>query len=335
MGKPASGYRSGIGGCKMKKIINFTTSYYDTDRYSDNNELKTFYKNLGLDGLELMRVGGNENEIVRADDVIGIHMRYFTAWMDLWTGDERRLLSEFENYETVRGIYGGTEREALTQAFIDNLNALPEAVPEYYVFHVSECQLAESMRRSYHYGSDMVINAVIELVNSFSGAINGSPAFLFENLWYPGLDMTEPELTYRLMEKAKYPNTGVMLDFGHLLNTNTALRTIDEGVDYIHTVLDKYNDLNFIKGIHLHQSLSGAYAEDLKRTWASAAGNYKERNRAVFPHIFQIDAHKPFASFRVNELLERIRPDYLVMEQLSSKQDEHESNLKEQLRYII
>ena len=319
----------------MKKIINFTTSIYDTERYADNTDLKSFYRGLGFNGLELMRVGIDEKGIVSADDVIGIHLRYFTAWMDLWTGDTQKLLSEFGDYETVKQVYGGTTREAITQMYIDNLNALPEAKAEYLVLHVSECQLAEAMKRRYHYNCEAVIDATIELVDSFIGTIQHSPVLLFENLWYPGLDMLEPALTYKLLEKVRYPYTGVMLDIGHLLNTNTKLRTIDEGVDYVHKVLDMYGDLSFIRGIHLHQSLSGAYAEELMRNWAAPGGDYNERRIAVMPHVFKIDTHQPFASEHVNELIGRIRPEYLVMEQMSSDRFEHERNLKEQLKYLL
>jgi hypothetical protein len=318
----------------MKRIINFTTTLYDTDRYRDNADLKAFYRELGFDGLELMRLGDNKNGIVTAEDVIGIHMRYFTTWMDLWTGDEGRLLSEFGDYDAVRQTYGGTIREALTQAFVDDLNAPPRVLPEYLVFHVSECNIAESILRRYHYGSEAVIDAVIELTYSFREAVQGSPALLFENLWYPGLNMLEPDMTFKLLEKAKYPNVGVMLDMGHLLNTNTALRAIDEGIEYIHRVLDLYGDLAFIKGVHLHQSLSGEYAEGLMRTWTPPDGSYDERRRSVFPHIFKIDTHRPFASERVNELIERIQPEYLTIEQLSPDRFEHARNLKEQLRYL-
>ena len=318
----------------MKKIMNFTTSIYDTDRYRDNADLKKFYRRFGFDGLELMRAGDDKKGIVSADDVIGIHVRYFTAWMDLWTGNEKRLLSEYGDYDTVSQMYGGATREAITQFFIDNLNAPPHVIPEYLVFHVSECQLAESMLRQYHYSPIEVIDAAIELIDSISYAIEGSPVLLFENLWYPGLTMLEPNLTSRLLEKTKYTKTGVMLDIGHLLNTNMALRTIDEGMDYIHEVLNMYDDLSFIKGLHLHQSLSGTYAQDLIRNWTPSGNSYNERRISAIPHIFQIDTHEPFASKRINELIAMIQPEYLVIEQMSADRFEHEQKLEEQLYYL-
>ena len=316
----------------MKRIMNFTTSMHDTERYKDNADLKAFYREYGCDGLELMKVGEDKKGIIRAEDVIGVHIRYLTTWMDLWKGDEERLIREFGDSNTVLEIFGGANRDAISKFFAGNLNAPPHVAPEYLVFHVSECQIAEAMLRKYHYNSEEVIDASIELIDSFSDAIQGSPVLLFENLWYPGLNMLDPSLTFKLMEKVKYPNTGVMLDIGHLLNTNTALRTIDQGVDYIHKVLDIYGDLSFIKGIHLHQSLSGEYAEEQMRNWTLSEGSYYERRLGV--DIFKIDTHQPFASKRVNELIEKIQPEYLVIEQVSANRFEHSRNLEEQLRYF-
>ena len=49
-----------------------------------------------------------------------------------------------------------------------------------------------------------------------------------------------------------------MLDTGHLIHTNTDIKTQQDAVDYINTVLDKHDELSsYIKGIHLNQSLSG------------------------------------------------------------------------------
>lgn len=74
-------------------------------------------------------------------------------------------------------------------------------------------------------------------------------------------------MTARLLAQVRYPKCGVMLDTGHLMHTNPALRTPDEAVDYIHRILDRYADLSFIKGIHLHQSLTGDVALDLMQHW--------------------------------------------------------------------
>lgn len=48
-----------------------------------------------------------------------------------------------------------------------------------------------------------------------------------------------------------------MLDIGHLLHTNTALRTEEDAVKYLREVLGRYEDLSIILGVHYHQTLEG------------------------------------------------------------------------------
>ena len=71
----------------------------------------------------------------------------------------------------------------------------------------------------------------------FKGAEDG-PDLLLENLWWPGLTMTDPALTGRLLDRVEYPKKGLMLDTGHLMNANRNLAGQREGVDYIHRMLD-------------------------------------------------------------------------------------------------
>jgi sugar phosphate isomerase/epimerase len=235
--------------------MNITTGTEDTSRYLDNADLKSFYRRFGLDGLEVMQIGGDGGQILRNDDVIGFHLKYFTSWMDLWMGDTSRLLEEFGDIETVKQVFGGITKDALIEAYKRNLDFAATMLPEYLVFHVSDCTMRESMKRQYHYSDGMVVEAAAELVNCITDFIQGTPMLLFENLWYPGLTMTSPDITNLLLDKVNYSNKGFMLDIGHLLHTNMNLGTIESGVDYILSVLEQYKDISFIKGIHLSVEL--------------------------------------------------------------------------------
>ena len=146
--------------------------------------------------------------------------------------------------------------------------------------------------------------------------------------------MLDPEMTARLLAQVRYPKCGVMLDTGHLMHTNPALRTPDEAVDYIHRILDRYADLSFIKGIHLHQSLTGDVAMDLMQHWQPVPGDYQARIWEVIGHIFQVDRHQPFATPRVQELIDRIQPAYLVLELISSDRPMHAELLRQQVKFL-
>lgn len=315
----------------MKKIMNITTCAEDLTRYRDNADLVHFYRQFGLDGLEVLQAGEDERNVIAPENVIGVHLRYYSAWMDLWKENDERLLAEYGDRETVARVFGGLTKQALSEAYRVNLKfALPQK-PEYLVFHVSECTLAESMLRRYHYTDEEVIDAAADLVNEWTDSIEGQPWLLFENLWYSGLTMQKPELIPRLLERVSHPRTGVMLDIGHLLHTNPALRSMDQAIDYIYETLAGFgNDLSFIRGVHLHQTLSGKYAQYLMQHWRPGTGDYQEKLWTLLPDIFKIDSHQPFLSPRLSQLLEMISPDYLVYEFISADREQHAACLRKQ-----
>lgn len=319
----------------MKTVMNITTCYEDTDRYRDIEDLRDFYRGFGLDGLEVLEAGSDEKGLILPEDTIGVHLRYYSGWMDLWTGDKQRLLDEFQTMENVLMTYGGDDKTAIIEAYRRNIQFANTLKPEYLVFHVSECTMAESMLRRYHYTDEQVCDAVIELLNAVTDEIEGQPWLLLENLWYVGLTMERPEIIRRLLDGVRYSKTGVMLDMGHLMHTNPELQNPDEAVDYIHSILDRYEDLCSIKGIHLHQSLSGPYIKDCMAHWQQIEGTYTQQLWTVMGHIFKIDTHKPFQSHRIHELLDRLSGlEFLCLEQISGTREEHAANLAEQVRYF-
>lgn len=312
----------------MRQVMNITTCDEDLLRFDSRQDLDAFYRSFDLDGLEVLEAGPARPGWIDDKNTIGVHLCYYAAWMDFWTGNRERLLAEFGEEENWLQFYGGHDRTALIEAYRNNLAFAAGLEPEYLVFHVSDCTMAESMCRRYYYKEEQVADAAIQLLNSLR--ISGQPWLLLENLWYPGLTMLRPEIWQRLRDGLQYEKVGVMLDVGHLLHTNMALRTADEAVDYIHSILDQYEDLSFIRGIHLHQSLTGAYAARLQETWQPVSGTYTQQLWEVMGHIFQIDTHKPFLSPRIREIIDRIQPDYLVWEQISSSRAAHSDQLAQQ-----
>ena len=316
----------------MRHIMNITTSSEDLDRFQSRQDLEHFFREHKLDGLEVLQAGTDTRQLIDPEHAIGVHLRYDAGWMDFWLGDEKRLMIEYGDPAEWERCFGGSGRDALISAYQKNLDFAATMNPEYLVFHVSDCSTIESMRREYHYTDEQVADAAIELLNSLE--IHGQPWLLLENLWYPGLTMLRPEIWQRLKAGIRYPKVGVMLDVGHLLHTDMALRTEDDAVDYIHRVLDRYEDLSIIKGIHLHQSLTGHYAAELQNNWQPAEGDYTTRLWEVLGHIFRIDTHKPFRSPRIREILDRVQPEYLVWEQISADRAQHGAQLTQQLAVL-
>ena len=318
----------------MHQSMNMTGFSDDVGRFRDTADLENYLREYGLDGVELMDFGGEMPAILRPDHVRGVHLPCQSCWMPLWTGDEEKLKAEFGDRETWRQVFGGDTREALVHSLGDSLDTAARWNPEYLVLHVSECSMADSMQGTHSYSDEDVIDAAAELVNAAEPHIHGTPWLLFENLWYDGLTMERPEITERLLSLVHYPKTGIMLDVGHLMHTNLALRTEEEAVDYFHTVLDRFDDLTPIRGIHLHQTLSGKFCQKLRETWKPAEGDYYRRMESILGNIFQIDAHRPFLSPRIGEILRRIRPDYLTLELISRDREEHGGSLLRQRQVL-
>lgn len=315
----------------MKKMMNLTTTDEDLLRFKDNADLKSVYTGHGLDGVELLAFDEDGAGKVLPEDVVGMHLKYLSYWVCVWNGDEQRIMDEFGDWDAVRKAFGGTGRDAIRKLYADNLAVARRYNPEYGVFHVTDISIKASMDWDFEYTDEQVVKAVIELVNDVYTNLDDGFALLFENLWWPGMTATRPEIVDMLLSGIKHSNRGVMLDIGHLLHTNPNLRTLDESIDYVYRILDRYDNLDFIRGIHLHQTLNGEYVQRIKENPLELTSGYYGRSMGIMSHIFEIDNHKPFISDRLERLIQDIAPEYLVLEFISSSREEHERYLAEQM----
>jgi sugar phosphate isomerase/epimerase len=301
------------------------------ERYSDCNDIRRFCRKHRLDGLELLPYGNNTLGVIPADMVVGVHLSFFNSWVDFWNRNEAGVLAEFGAWETAEEILG-SDRQALVDRYKAQLDFAESLKVEYVVFHVSDVSIAESVSYMFSHTDVEVIDTALELINAILDGGRYSFRFLVENLWWPGFTMTFPNMTRRLLDGIGYDRKGIMLDVGHLLHTNNALRTEKEGLGYIHTLLDAHGSLcDHIKGIHLHQSLTGAYVQALIANPPTLAAPYYDRFGQIYEHIHKIDAHEPFTAEGVSRLIERINPDYLTYEFSTRSRAEHEDFLSRQI----
>ncbi len=313
----------------MKTQFNITTSFCDLDRFASRQEFLDLLD--GFDGVELMVCGEDERNLIRPENVVGLHMSSFYCWLDFWQGDLDRCLQEFGTEEAMYAYYGGETRQALIDRFRIDLANAKKYGAEYMVYHVSDSNSLETLTGQYAHSDEEVIDAACELINAALNGVTDGPMLLLENLWEPGLTFTRPEMTARLLKGICYPNTGIMLDTGHLLHTNLALRTQKEGLEYIHRRLGEHGELcNHICGIHLNQSLTGAYMRRVRRNPPDLSKDYNEKAGQLFEYVFRADQHKPFAAPGVGELIECIAPDYLTFEFISNDLNQHRTMLRRQ-----
>lgn len=317
----------------MKTMFNLTTSADDLDRFASQSELLSLMD--GFDGVELMCLEEDARHIIPPNRVIGLHMGYFPCWLDFWNGDTAALKREFDDRQTWERCYGGADRRALIGRFRRDLYNAHRYGAEYVVFHVSDATVRESFTEVYRHTDEEVIDAACALINAVFAAEDGGLALLVENLWQPGLTLTRPDMTARLLAGIAYPNKGIMLDTGHLMHTNPALKTQKEALAYLHAMLDAHGALcNYIRGVHLNQSLTGAYRARIRKDPPPLGRTYAERCGQMFTHAFAVDRHLPFTCQGVGGLIRRIAPAYLTFEFITADCAQHRAYLDEQTRAL-
>lgn len=297
----------------MIELLSLTNTECDLGRFSDFSSLSQFLDAHGLGGLELMPYRSEATGYLPASSVVGLHLGYFTTWVDFWRGDEAAVLREFGTMEEAEHHFGGSTREALAAFFRGQMDMAARLGVRYVVFHVADVSLAETLSYRFIHTDEAVCTAAAALLAEVLRGRNDSFEILLENLWWPGLTLLRPEITESLLEAV--PRAGIMLDTGHLLHTNRGLRTEDEGIQYIHRVLDAHPGIEErIRGMHLHQSLTGEFVEGVIAGEHRLEGTYFERLCRVYEYVLGMDEHRPFAAKAVKGLIARVAPEYLTHE---------------------
>lgn len=356
----------------MEQILYIPSFDEMLKEYRDADDLRQSYEQYGCGGLEIIRCNyGQENQDASSDEgwdearrnrrvtgaaaispamIRGVHMIFYSMWLDFWKGNEIRLLDEFGDRETWEGFYMGKDRSALLRQFKDDMEYANLVGAEYVVFHVSEVTLQGVFTHEHIYDDEEVIDTAIELINMLLDGTDYHFYFLMENLWWPGLTMTNPAMTKRLLDGVHYEKKGIMLDLGHLMCTNTELKSEDDAIDYICEILDAHGALQtksdtekggegrpltaYIKGVHMHQSVTGEFAknalEEVRENGLQLAADYYKRFSQAYKLLGNIDTHKPFTSPRAKELMEKIAPDYVVHEVIAQNRGERDAMLAQQ-----
>ena len=282
----------------MKTSMNFTTSIYDAERFTDAGDLRQFYRGFGLDGLELMPLEPGLPVQITPDMVVGVHLHCPPDWME-------------------------TDRTELIETYREDLAFAKQMGASYVVFHASQISMEEALVYTFSHSDEEVVTACCDLVNALMDGQDYTFEFLLENLWWRGLTFLRPEIAGALLDGIHYPKTGFMLDTGHLMNTNWNLATPDEAVAYIHSVLDKNEQyLPKIRGIHLNQSLSGSYVREYLKRPPFDRSDYDAWVYHVYDHIFHIDQHRPFVAEGVKELVKRIDPAFVTYEYITNDREQ-------------
>lgn len=290
---------------------------------------------LGLDGIEGIWGGEDIPADFPPDLLVGYHLTFYSDWLDFYREDKAALRRKFGSLRAAHDFYGG-DPNIIVESFRSDLARARSLGAKYVVFHVSDASLEEAFTYQWQHSDEEIIGEMLGVINTFLADVPPDFEFLVENQWWPGFTFTEPEKTARLLDGINFPQKGIMLDTGHLLNTNLKLRSQAEGLAYIHALLDKHGDLcRHIRGVHLHQGLSGAFVR--KHTGflpEDYPQDYLERWHVAYEQVMQIDRHRPWTNPQVAALLERLQPEYLTHELYAQSRAARRRAVRRQLNTI-
>lgn len=314
----------------MKTLLHFINDIRTTAEYESASDLLSSYRKFGVDGLEIIR-SGVDSPLVLPEMVIGYHLPFYANWMDFWMGNTEGLTREFGAASVWESFYHGKDKQALVSLYQNEMDYADKIGAEYAVFHVSNVTTREGFSHQFSYTDEQVADAAAELINqAFGGRKYGVYLFL-ENLFWPGLTYQNPRIAARLLERINYHKTALLLDTGHLMCTNPSLKNQSEACAYIHQTLDGLGSLaKEIRGVHLHQSITGEYVRWASRNQPVLASDFWERFEQAYQHILRIDSHKPMTDPGTPALIRRIEPQYVTYEFTSSGRREREALLKQQ-----
>ena len=300
----------------MIQSVNFPISSYCIAPYGGWDVLGRRVRALGLDGVEGIVDPDDLDAAFPQELLSGYHLVFYPDWLDFWRQDEKALLRKFGSWDMVERVYRGRRPEDLMGQFRQDLAfALSMGTP-YVVFHVSDVSLEEGYTYRWLHSDREVLDAAAEFINELLRGAEPTFDFLVENQWWPGFTFTDPAKTEHLLFRIDYPRTGIMLDTGHLMNTNTRLRTQRQGIEYILKQYRAHGELaKRVLGVHFHQSLSGAYVRrNTGKLPEDFPTDYFEGFFREYPHIESIDRHRPWTDPGCTAILDAAEPLYLTHE---------------------
>ena len=320
----------------MIQTTNFPLSTYSVQPYGGWEAIGETVKELGLDGLEVIADPDNLADDIPRELVKGYHMTFYVDWLDFWRQDEKALMHKFGSWDTVREVYRGTKPEDLLGHFREDLALAIRLGAPYMVFHVSDVSLEEGYTYRWLHSDQEVLEGAVEFINELLKDVEPTFDFLVENQWWPGFTFTDPEKTEYLLSHIKYPRVGIMLDTGHLMNTNWHIRSQWDGIKYIVDMIEKHGELaKSIYGLHFHQSLSGAYCrKTVGRLPEDFPLDYNAEFGRNYGHILMIDRHRPWTEEACVLILERVQPRYLTHEISGSVHNGRKRAILNQMRVI-
>ena len=296
----------------VKYLFNYPViDWYEKELQLMGQSLGEYVASMKLDGIEQL-IYDNNMILKYKESTIGVHLEYWSYWIDFWWNNQQRLDYIFESNEEKKHYYKAQNIYEWIEYIKKNITLALNLKPQYLVWLVSEANVQEIFTYNFYYNDRQVLLATSEVFNEVAKIIPDNVLILFENLWWPGLRLNSMENVVYFFEKLKHNNVGIMLDTGHLMNTNINLTSELEASIFIKDIVNNLGSFaSLIKGVHLNCSLSGQYQKKFIEQQFKFCEFDKHR---LWEHITKIDKHEIFQTKAPSFLIDYIQPQYVVHE---------------------
>lgn len=329
-----------------QNLIDFSVYPSDLNRFENGwKGLEEYIESKKLDGVELLIGYDFPDKEIPKEIVKSVHLPFWVSWLDVWRKGDGAAKSYFPEIssENLKFCCGGSNKKDMiaTQKQIWEYASLFN--PAHAVLHAAHVELEHAFTRDFTYKNVEVLASFADMLNMTAHEFsNGEPpvTLAIENLWWPGLDFLFPAEVDDFAGRLNFSNWNFLLDTGHLMNTNIALRCEDEAIDF---VLDRVSRLSKdvqdrIKSLHLNCSLSGDYQikqvqKGLPENWSNL--NFSDKYSSARNHVLKIDQHLPFQTSRVKEIVSQIQPNIVIHEFITKNMDEFSEKLKVQMDNLL
>lgn len=294
----------------MKHLVSFSV-YEDTDILSP--DLNSKLNEIRCDGLELL-TGYDKVPTEHRMHAVAVHLPYAADWHCAWSESN---VPECDP-DTAKFTMYGTCKDEVSNNLANAISIASDIDPPYGVLHAGNVSLDEVLKHHSSISDRRILSAFCEMINSAVSLLpKGRPPFklALENLWWPGLKMTDGWEVKFFEQKLEFEEWGICLDTGHLLNCLPCICSEDEALSALEKIFYGYSSSvkDKIDTVHLHFSASSDYRECFKDhdKGNDTMDEFMEKANA---HISKIDQHRPFSSPRCAEIVKIIDPSYITHE---------------------
>ena len=329
-----------------ENLVDFSVHPSDLKRLEGGWQgLKKYIETSDADGVELLIGYEAASDEIPKEIVKSIHLPFWITWLDVWRKGEQGLKAYFPPMpaDHVQYCCGGSNQVEMiaTQKKLWEFAAAYQ--PKQAVMHAAHVELEHAFTRNFTYTDAEVLQNFAELLNRTAQEFtDGEPPCVIgiENLWWRGLNLEDAALTDGFAGSLNFDKWNLVLDTGHLMNTNPKLRCEDEAVDFVLERLTKLSaDIRArMQSIHLNLSLSGEYQlQQLRRglpvDWANLS--HGEKYTSARNHVLKIDQHLPFQSNRAKEIVDLLQPHTVIHEFINPTMAEYDDHLKQQMAVLV